>query len=68
MFETFYARHRVSRPACTMHAWSYAMSWRQLQADQQDARLMAVFANLRRAAITVRARHMILSGLAGGRA
>lgn len=67
MFETFYAQHRVSRPACTMPAWAYALSWKQHQADQQDARLMAVYANLRRVC-TPRARMMILSGLAGGRA
>jgi hypothetical protein len=67
VFEDFYAAHRP-RKVETMAAWALALSWKQLQADQQDARLMTVYANLRRAAVTTRARMLILSGLAGGQA
>lgn len=67
MFEHFYAAHRP-RKAETMAAWALALSWKQLQADQRDARLMTVYTNLRRAAVTTRARMLILSGLAGGQA
>ena len=67
MFETFYATHRVTRAPCTMSAWSYALSWRQQRADQQDARLMTTYMHMRRA-VSTKARMMILSGLAGGRA
>lgn len=66
MFETFYAKHQPRR-VCTMSAWSYALSWKQQQSDQQDARLMVTFLHMRRA-VNTRARMMILSGLAGGRA
>ena len=67
MFETFYAKHRVSRAQCTMPSWAYCLSWKQQQQDQQDARLMATYMHMRRV-VNVRARMMILSGLAGGRA
>ena len=67
MFETFYATHRP-RPLVTMRAWAYCMSWKQKHADQVDAELMRVYTNLRRAAVTTRARHAILAGIAGGRA
>ena len=48
----------------TMPGHAYALSWKQSRADRRDADAMLAYTRMR-AVVTVRARMMILSGLAG---
>ena len=53
----------MNRKPQTMPGHAYALSWKQLKADQRDADLFRVYTALR-SAVNTRARMMILSGLA----
>ena len=53
------------RPAAAMLGHALALSFRHSRSDTRDALRMRTFLGLR-AAVTARARMMILSGLAGG--
>jgi hypothetical protein len=55
----------MNRQAATMPAHAYALSWKQLSADQRDADLFRVYTATRLAGIKPHARMMLLSGLAG---
>lgn len=53
-----------TRPAAAMPGRALMLSWRHRHADQRDADLFRIYTRMR-PAVNVRARMMLLSGLAG---